>query len=123
MKFILKLEELGSLMLFSIVYFYCFNGTWSLYLALFFVPDISFLLYHITKKLGAIVYNIFHHKGIMAMVILLGLLLNNQLIIKIGLIFMAHSCFDRVAGYGLKYLDDFDHTHLGWIGKSKHKNG
>ncbi len=122
MKFILKLEELGLLILFSVIYFYYFNGIWSLYLSLFFVPDISFLLYLITKKLGAIAYNIFHHKGVMAMVILLGLLLNNQLITKIGLIFMAHSCFDRLAGYGLKYLDNFDHTHLGWIGKSKHKN-
>ena len=52
----------------------------------------------------------------------LGLLLNNEMVIKVGLIFMAHSCFDRVAGYGLKYLDDFDHTHLGWIGKSKDKS-
>ncbi len=123
MKFVLKVEEFCLLILFSVAYFYYFNGTWSLYLALFFVPDISFILYLITKKLGAIAYNIFHHKGVMSMVALLGLLLNNQLIIKIGLIFMAHSCFDRVAGYGLKYLDDFDHTHLGWIGKSKHKNG
>ncbi|WP_206365138.1 DUF4260 family protein [Sphingobacterium corticibacterium] len=22
---------------------------------------------------------------------------------------------DRIFGYGLKYLDDFKHTHLGWI--------
>ena len=122
MKLVLKLEEFCLLILFSVAYFYCFNGTWSLYLTLFFIPDISFILYLITKKTGAVAYNIFHHKGVMAVVILLGLLLNNQLIIKVGLIFMAHSCFDRVAGYGLKYLDNFDHTHLGWIGKSKHKN-
>jgi hypothetical protein len=122
MKLVLKLEELGLLLLFSVTYFYYFNGTWALYLSLFFVPDVSFLLYLITKKMGAIAYNIFHHQGVMAIVVLLGLILHNQLIIKIGLIFMAHSCFDRMAGYGLKYLDDFDHTHLGWIGKSKHKN-
>jgi hypothetical protein len=41
---------------------------------------------------------------------------------KVALIFLAHSTFDRVAGYGLKYFDSFDHTHLGWIGKSKHLN-
>jgi len=28
-----------------------------------------------------------------------------------------HSSFDRLCGYGLKYVDDFKHTHLGWIGK------
>jgi len=58
----------------------------------------------------------------MAIVILIGWYLHNDLIIKIGLLFMAHSCFDRALGYGLKYSDSFDHTHLGWIGKSKHLN-
>jgi hypothetical protein len=122
MKLVLKLEELGLLILFSIVYFFHFNGTWAFYLSLFFVPDLSFGLFVITKKLGAIAYNFFHHKGVMAIAILLGLLLKNNSICQVGLIFMAHSCFDRVAGYGLKYFDSFDHTHLGWIGKSKHKN-
>ena len=122
MKIVLKLEEFGLLLLFSIIYFHYFNGSWALYLSLFFVPDVSFILYLITKKTGTIAYNIFHHKGVMTMVILFGLLLKNNLITQIGLIFIAHSCFDRVAGYGLKYFDSFDHTHLGWIGKSKHKN-
>ena len=122
MKNILKIEELGLLILFSIIYFYHYQGSWGLYLGLFFVPDFAFALYLITKKLGSIAYNVFHHKGLMALIIIIGFFLQNELVIKVGLIFMAHSCFDRVAGYGLKYLDDFDHTHLGWIGKSKHKN-
>jgi len=122
MKTILKLEELGLLLLFSIGYFYLLNGSWSLYLSLFFVPDVSIILYIITKKLGAIAYNIFHHKGVMVLIILVGLFLKNNLVVEVGLIFMAHSCFDRIAGYGLKHFDSFDHTHLGWIGKSKNKN-
>lgn len=122
MKLVLKLEAFGLFLLFSVVYFQYFHGTWGFYLGLFFVPDISFILYLITKKLGAIAYNIFHHQGVMAIVILVGFLLKNDKMAEIGLIFMAHSTFDRVAGYGLKYLDDFDRTHLGWIGKSKHKN-
>ncbi len=122
MKLVLKLEELGLLILFSFIYFNYFNGACGLFLSLFFVPDVSFILYIITKKMGAIAYNIFHHKGVMALLILVGLFLKNNLVVEVGLIFMAHSCFDRVAGYGLKYLDNFDHTHLGWIGKSKHKN-
>ena len=108
--------------MFSIIYFYHYQGSWRLYLGLFFVPDFAFALYLITKKLGAIAYNVFHHKGLMALIIIIGFFVQNEMVIKVGLIFMAHSCFDRVAGYGLKYLDDFDHTHLGWIGKSKHKN-
>lgn len=122
MKLVLKLEELGLLILFSIIYFQFYDGGWGFYIGLFFVPDVSFILFLITPKVGAIAYNIFHHKGVMVLVILAGFLLKNDLLIKIGLIFMAHSCFDRVAGYGLKYFDSFDHTHLGWIGKNKDKN-
>jgi hypothetical protein len=122
MKTILKLEELGLLILFSVLYFQYYQGSWRFYLGLFFIPDVSFVLYLITKKLGAIAYNVFHHKGVLALVILIGFFFKYEMIAKVGVIFMAHSCFDRVAGYGLKYLDDFDHTHLGWIGKSKFKN-
>ncbi len=122
MKNIIKLEEVGLLILFSLLYFNFYNGTWGFFLALFFVPDASFVFYFIHKKAGTIAYNIFHHKGIMSIVILIGWFLHNDLISKIGLIFMAHSCFDRALGYGLKYSDSFDHTHLGWIGKSKHLN-
>ena len=33
-------------------------------------------------------------------------------------IMLAHSSIDRVFGYGLKYADSSDHTHLGWVGKT-----
>lgn len=122
MKLILKLEELALMFLFSFVYFEYCSGSWLMYVSLFFVPDISFISYWINKKSGAIMYNLFHHKGMIFLIIALGYVLDNELIVKVGLIFMSHSCFDRIAGYGLKYLDSFDHTHLGWIGKSKHKN-
>ncbi len=117
MKNVLKLEELGLLALFTVVYFHFFPGTWGLYLALFFVPDVSFALYLVSARVGAIAYNILHHKGVMSIMVLTGLFLQDDLIIKIGLIFLAHSSFDRVLGYGLKYPDSFSHTHLGWIGK------
>jgi hypothetical protein len=87
------------------------------------VPDISFLTFFLSKKAGAITYNIFHHCGLIALLIMAGFIFNYDLLMKTGLIFMAHSCFDRIAGYGLKYTDSFDHTHLGWIGKSKYRNG
>ena len=35
----------------------------------------------------------------------------------LGIFLFAHSAFDRIFGYGLKYADAFQHTHLGWIGK------
>ena len=122
MKTVLKLEALGLLILYSAIYFHLYPGAWGLYLALFFVPDVSFILFVIIKKMGAIAYNIFHHQGFLVLLYLLGFLIQSDLFMKVGLIFLAHSSFDRVAGYGLKYFDSFDHTHLGWIGKSKHLN-
>ena len=122
MKNILKLESVGLFMLFTGAYFHFYSGTWGLYLALFFIPDLSFAFFLITKKIGAIVYNVFHHQGVLVLLFLIGYFLKEDSIMKIALIFLAHSTFDRVAGYGLKYFDSFDHTHLGWIGKSKHLN-
>lgn len=119
MKSILKLEEFALFTLFTIGYFYLYPGLWVFFLALFFAPDISFAGYLISTKVGAIAYNLLHHKGIMVLIVCLGFYLQNDLLIKIGLIFLAHSSFDRIFGYGLKYDDHFEHTHLGWIGKSK----
>jgi hypothetical protein len=122
MKNILKLESVGLFILFTGAYFHFYSGTWGLYLALFFIPDLSFAFYLITKKIGAIAYNIFHHQGVLVLLFLIGYFVKEDSIMKVALIFLAHSTFDRVAGYGLKYFDSFDHTHLGWIGKSKHLN-
>lgn len=122
MKYLLKLESLGLLILFSAIYFKLYPESWGLFLALFFVPDLSFLAFLITKKLGTAAYNFFHHQGVLVLVLLVGYLIKEDLLMKIGLIFLAHSTFDRVAGYGLKFFDSFDHTHLGWVGKSKHLN-
>jgi len=122
MKNILKLESAGLFLFFTCTYLHLFPVSWGFYLALFFVPDISFALFLISKKLGAIAYNVFHHQGVLSIVFLVGYLIQSDLTMKIGLIFQAHSTFDRVAGYGLKYFDSFDHTHLGWVGKSKHLN-
>ena len=122
MKNILKLESAGLFILFTGAYFQFYSGTWVLYLALFFIPDLSFAFYLITKKIGAIAYNVFHHQGVLVLLFLIGYFVKEDYIMKVALIFLAHSTFDRVAGYGLKYFDSFDHTHLGWIAKNKHLN-
>ncbi len=122
MRTALKLEEIGLLLIVSLVYFEFYEGGWVLFASLFFAPDLAFLAIIVNKKVATIAYNAAHHKGLISLLMILGYLLSNELLILIGLIFMAHSCFDRMIGYGLKYFDSFDHTHLGWMGKSKHKN-
>ncbi len=63
MKFILKLEELASLVL-GIYLFSTLDFAWWWFLALLLTPDIGMLGYVINSKVGAWSYNIFHHKGI-----------------------------------------------------------
>lgn len=117
MKNLLKLEGLGLLLLCSVLYFNGYHGSWVMYLSLFFVPDVSFIAYLISPKVGAFFYNLLHHQGVLALVTAAAMYLGHGSIIMIGLIFLAHSAFDRMMGYGLKYSDSFNHTHLGWIGK------
>jgi len=87
-----------------------------LYALLFLAPDISFLGYLLNTRVGAIAYNIFHHKGLALAIYFLGLYTSSPVIMFTGLLLFGHSAFDRMFGYGLKYSDNFKHTHLGWMG-------
>jgi len=89
-----------------------------LYWALFITPDIGMVGYLIDTRVGALLYNVFHHKGIAAAIYLAGVYFNRTELLFTGLLLFGHSSFDRVFGYGLKYSDNFKHTHLGWMDKS-----
>jgi Domain of unknown function (DUF4260) len=119
MKQVLKLEELAQMLLGIIaLYYQPLHFSWWLWPVLFLSPDISMLGYLSNKKIGAVVYNLFHHKGVAILVAAVGFFAGNHILLVIGILLFAHSSFDRVMGYGLKYTDDFKHTHLGWIGNN-----
>jgi hypothetical protein len=65
---------------------------------------------------GALTYNLLHHKAIAVTLFLIGAWLSLPPLQLAGVIILGHSSADRVLGYGLKYPDAFGHTHLGWIG-------
>jgi hypothetical protein len=50
-------------------------------------------------------------------IFVIGIILANQPVQLAGLILFGHSSMDRILGYGLKYSDSFQHTHLGMIGR------
>lgn len=116
MKNSLKIENFAQFML-AIALFSQMEIEWWWYLALFFAPDIGMLGYLINSKIGAVSYNLFHHKGIAILLYLIGWQLKAPLVEFSGLLLFGHSAFDRIFGYGLKYSDDFKHTHLGLIGR------
>ncbi len=115
MKLTLKLEELTMLLL-GVFAFSQLNFAWWWFLVLFFTPDFGMLGYLFGNKIGALTYNIFHHKGLAILLWLLGFYIQNEVFQLIGVILFSHAAFDRILGYGLKYEKGFKFTHLGEIG-------
>jgi hypothetical protein len=74
--------------------------------------------YIVSPQIGAATYNFIHHKAVGISVFVMGMMLANQPLQLAGLILFGHSSMDRILGYGLKYPDSFQHTHLGIIGKA-----
>lgn len=117
MKSILKAEEMAMLAM-SVYGLYFLKAEWWYYLILLIGPDISMIGYLAGNKIGAVCYNIFHHKAIGVILIFAGVFTGNWALNVAGLIIFGHSSMDRMLGYGLKYAEGFKFTHLGSIGKT-----
>ncbi|MDR9415523.1 MAG: DUF4260 domain-containing protein [Gracilimonas sp.] len=116
LKLLLNLEELAIFIVSVILFGFVTSYSWWIFALLFFLPDISFAAYLINTQVGSWIYNILHHKGMMIALILAGYFVEIEWMLAIGIVFLGHAAFDRVFGYGLKFPDDFKHTHLGRIG-------
>lgn len=117
MKNLIACEEL-FLGLLSLYLFGALGIAWWWFPVLLLAPDLSMLGYLAGPRVGAFTYNLCHHKAVAITLYLLGAWLGNAPLQFAGLIVLAHSSFDRVLGYGLKYPDAFEHTHLGLIGRA-----
>ncbi|MDQ0780679.1 DUF4260 domain-containing protein [Chryseobacterium sp. W4I1] len=118
MKIQLKLEYFAFLLL-GVFAFGQTELSWWWFVGLFLAPDISMLGYVANNKTGAFLYNLFHHFGIAVIIYLAGTAFSLPYLQMAGAILFAHSAFDRILGYGLKYPDSFQNTHLGKIGNDK----
>lgn len=116
MKTLLKLEEIGQFLL-SILLFSQLDYAWWIFLVFLLFPDLSMIGYLVNPKIGAWLYNFFHHKLVAIAVLILGFWLDISVLTLAGVILFGHSAMDRIFGYGLKFNDNFKNTHLGWIGK------
>lgn len=114
----LKLEELASLGL-AVYYFNQLPFEWWLLAVLFFTPDFGMLGYIGGNRTGALVYNLFHHKGVAILLVFVGIYFGLPWLELSGTVLFAHSSFDRIFGYGLKHTKGFKFTHLGTIGHQK----
>ncbi len=120
MKKILQAEEAAELTIAVFaLYLQPIQLSWWIWPIVFLAPDISMLGYFINTKIGAMSYNLIHHKLFSIAVLAAGYFGHNDLVLLTGLLLFAHTCFDRLMGYGLKYPDSFNNTHLGKIGKAR----
>ena len=115
MKTLLKLEE-AALFAASIYLFSRLPFAWWWFPALLLLPDLSMVGYLVDTRVGAVLYNLAHHKATAVAVGLAGLVLASQPLLLAGVILLAHTTLDRLLGYGLKYPDSFKHTSEGWVG-------
>lgn len=118
MKKIIKIEEISILIL-SIYGLFLFDSPWWCYLLLVLGPDISMVGYLAGNSIGAILYNIFHHKAISVILFIIGFILSSLEMKITGIILFGHSSMDRAFGFGLKYKKGFNFTHLGNIKNSE----
>jgi hypothetical protein len=120
MKKLLQIEEL--FLFAACLYFYpCLGLSWWWFVAFILLPDVGMLGYLANAKTGAVVYNLFHHRGIALIVFFGGLLTSSVWTEFAGLILFAHASMDRMLGYGLKYAKGFRYTHLGIVGHDNPK--
>lgn len=111
MKNLLKLEELAQFAL-SIYIFTLLDYSWWVFPACLLLPDLSMVGYIVNTRVGALLYNFFHHKLLALAVLITGAYLEQPWVVLSGVILFGHSAMDRLFGYGLKYPDSFKHTHL-----------
>lgn len=115
-RLILRLE--GAALAIGAAFFYWrLGGPWLLFVILFLAPDLTFLAYVVSPRIGALAYNALH--STIGPVVLLGLAAwaEGSVVKQIALIWLAHVGVDRALGYGLKYAVAFNETHLGRIGR------
>ncbi|HLH50835.1 MAG TPA: DUF4260 domain-containing protein [Roseiarcus sp.] len=115
-RLILRLE--GAALAIGAAFFYWrLGGSWLLFVVLFLAPDLSFLAYLRSPRVGAIGYNALHSTIGPLALLAIGAGTDRSLCEWVALIWLAHIGFDRAVGYGLKYADAFNATHLGPIGR------
>ncbi|MCA1010647.1 DUF4260 domain-containing protein [Halobacillus halophilus] len=110
-KLILHIEGLAVLLV-SVFTYSLLDFPWWMFFVFLLAPDISMLGYMINNIAGAITYNIFHSYILPLLISVVSVLILNDLLLTLSIIWCAHIGMDRLLGYGLKYKTKFQDTHL-----------
>ena len=113
-RILLHLEGFAAMVVACALYgHYHFSLTW--FAAAFLVPDLGMIGYLVGRKVGAASYNAVHTYLVPLAFLALVVLTGHRNLMWMPLVWIAHIGFDRALGYGLKYGDSFNSTHLGRV--------
>ena len=108
---VLRIEGLAVFAGALAVYF-SLDGPFWLLAVLALAPDLSMVGYLAGPQVGSRVYNLFHTYALSLALGGIGLWTGSTLPVLVAAVWTGHIGADRLVGYGLKYEDDFKHTHL-----------
>ena len=108
--------EAAALLTGALIAYSTTGQPWWLVPVVLLLPDLAMTGYAAGTRVGAFLYNLAHATPVPALVIGLGWWQHRPLLLGLGLVWLAHIGLDRLMGYGLKYDDHFQHTHLGMLG-------
>jgi hypothetical protein len=118
LRWLLHLEGV-AIFLFALMAYEFMGFQWGIFVLLFLVPDLSFLGYFHSSRVGAIAYNTMHSYILPLMLFAYGFFVSSSTANQFAIVWIAHIGFDRALGFGLKYSKGFRYTHLGRLGHSK----
>ena len=114
-KILLHTEGLAFFIASTFLYVQTGGSLW-LYLVLLLAPDIGILGYATqNNRVGSYIYNLFHTYVFPIALLYAAFIFDEQLLVQIALIWVAHVGMDRLFGYGLKYETHFKDTHMGRV--------
>jgi hypothetical protein len=88
------------------------DHSWLLLLALVLAPDLAMIGFAVSQRAGTAAYNATHTSIWPVGLAAIGVLIDADAAVAVGLIWIIHIGIDRVLGYGLKYPSGFKDTHL-----------
>ena len=108
---LLRVEGAAALVV-SCAAYHELHGSWLLFFAVFLWPDLFMVGYLANARLGASLYNLAHTYAGPLLLGAAALFEQWHHALLFAVIWTAHSGFDRMLGYGLKYPTFFKDTHL-----------
>jgi hypothetical protein len=108
---LLRAEGLAVAVAAIALYFHA-DYPWWLFLVLVLAPDLSMVGFLAGSTIGTATYDAAHTYALPVALAAVGLIVDAETAVQLGLIWLMHIGVDRAIGYGLKYPTCFKDTHL-----------